>query len=127
MADARFRRHEHLRRPGDFRSVYDFRSSAANGWLTVYARPNGLSHCRLGLSVSKRIGNAVVRNRVRRLLREVFRLSKPRVAAGYDFVLIPRGRALPPLGQMLDEWPGLACHAAARAARCQEAPRDATA
>ena len=47
----RFRPHEHLRRPADFRRVYERRRSVSDGWLIVYACPNGLAYLRLGLSV----------------------------------------------------------------------------
>jgi ribonuclease P protein component len=85
-----FRPHEHLRRPADFQAVYDRRRSAADGTLVVYARENGLAHSRVGLSVSKKFGSAVRRNRLRRLLREAYRLTKEELPAGYDLVLIPR-------------------------------------
>jgi ribonuclease P protein component len=86
----RFRPNEHIRRPADFEAVYDRRRSAADGTLVVYARENGLPHSRVGLSVSKKFGKAVRRNRIRRLLREAYRLSKEEIPLGYDLVLIPR-------------------------------------
>jgi ribonuclease P protein component len=79
-----------LRRPADFQAVYDRRKSAADGTLVVYVRENGLAHSRVGLSVSKKFGSAVRRNRIRRLLREAYRLTKEELPAGYDVVLIPR-------------------------------------
>lgn len=93
----RFRPHEHLRRPADFRRVYDRRRSASDGWIIVYACENGLPHLRLGLSVSRKVGNAVVRNRLRRLYREAFRLTRHELPVGLDLVLIPRTSDEPPL------------------------------
>jgi ribonuclease P protein component len=93
----RFRKHEHLRRPADFKQVYDRRCSVSDGRLVVYGRLNGLAHARLGLSVSKRVGPAVVRNRMRRLYREAFRLTRAELPVGLDLVLIPRSTRRPEL------------------------------
>ena len=58
----------------------------------MYAKRNGLSYNRLGITVSKKIGKAVVRNRAKRRLREVYRITLPDLKSGYDFVLVARGR-----------------------------------
>jgi ribonuclease P protein component len=79
-----------LRRPADFEAVYDRRRSAADGTMVVYVRENGLKHSRIGLSVSKKFGSAVRRNRIRRLMREAYRLVKEELPSGFDLVLIPR-------------------------------------
>jgi ribonuclease P protein component len=92
-----FRPHEHLRRGSDFRRVYERRRSASDSWLIVYACPNGLAYSRLGLSVSRKVGGAVRRNRLRRLYREAYRLSRADLPTGLDLVLIPRTSEEPPL------------------------------
>jgi ribonuclease P protein component len=93
----RFRAAEHLRRPADFKRVYDRRRSVSDEWVLIYGCENGLEHLRLGLSVSRKFGNAVRRNRLRRLYREAFRLTKNDMQAGVDLVVIPRKREDPPL------------------------------
>src|SRR5207253_9192382 len=93
----RFRKAEHLRSPVDFRRVYARRCAASDAWLLVQACPNGLAFSRLGLSVSRKYGNAVKRNRLRRLYREAFRLSKHELPTGLDLVLIPRSPNRPAL------------------------------
>jgi ribonuclease P protein component len=95
-----FRPAEHLRRPTDFRRVYERRRSVSDGWLIVYACENGLPHLRLGLSVSRKVGQATHRNRLRRLYREAFRLARHTLPAGLDLVLIPRGPEAPTLADV---------------------------
>jgi ribonuclease P protein component len=73
-----------------FAAVYDARSKESRGPLSVFSRPNGLPHPRLGLSVSRRVGTAPVRNRIKRLLREAFRAHQHDLAVGYDLVVVVR-------------------------------------
>jgi ribonuclease P protein component len=103
----RFRPHEHLRRPQDFQRVYDRRRSVSDGWLIVYACENDLPHLRLGLSVSRKVGQATHRNRLRRLYREAFRLTRHEMPVGLDLVLIPRRSDLPTLDDLKRSLPRL--------------------
>jgi ribonuclease P protein component len=109
----RFRPHEHLRRAADFRRVYDRRRSVSNDWLIVYACENDLPHLRLGLSVSRKVGGAVQRNRLRRLYREAFRLTRHQMPVGMDLILIPRQPEPPTLEELKEALPRLV-HQAAR-------------
>ena len=84
-----------LRAVKDFELVFAARHSAADGRLAVYARANDLDHSRLGVSVGRKWGTAVARNRYKRAMREAFRLAQHEVAAGYDYVLTPRGTEKP--------------------------------
>jgi ribonuclease P protein component len=88
-ADLTFPKSVRLRKSGEFDAVYGVRQSAGDGVLVVHGRSNGLPHARLGLTVSRRIGNAVVRNRWKRVLREAFRQLRQRLPA-LDFVVTPR-------------------------------------
>lgn len=118
----RFRRHEHLRRPDDFRRVYDRRRSVSDRWLIVYACENGLPHLRLGLSVSRKVGIAIHRNRLRRLYREAFRLTRHEMPTGLDLVLIPRRSDEPTLAELKESLPKLVRHVARKLGSERPAP-----
>lgn len=117
MADQRFPHKYRLRRPADFERVYARRRSASNGKMTVCCCENGLTHSRIGLSVSSRVGKAVLRNRWKRLLREAFRLRRSKLPTGFDLVAIPRGGAEPELEWVSEALVRLANQAAARLAK----------
>lgn len=93
--DFRFPKRLRVRTPREFDLVYATKVHAADDVLVVNAAGNGLPHPRLGLSVSRRVGNAVVRNRWKRLIREAFRLQQHRLPAGIDLVARPRAGAKP--------------------------------
>src|SRR5437588_5316440 len=112
-----FRPAEHLRRPEDFKRVYERRRSASDDWLIVYGCPNGLPYLRLGLSVSRKVGPAVVRNRLRRLYREAFRLTRHEMPIGLDLVLIPRRSEEPALDDLKRSLPQLVGQVARRIAK----------
>ena len=92
---ARFRPHERIKDPKDFRRAFDRKRSASDEFLIVYGVENGRDYARLGMSVArKRVRKAVARNRLKRLLREAFRLGKAELPPGVDLVIVPRGPAL---------------------------------
>lgn len=79
-----------LKNSREFGSVYNTKDSAANKYLVMYLRANSLSYNRLGISVSKKVGNSVVRHRVTRLIREAYRLNRDYIIEGYDIVFVAR-------------------------------------
>jgi ribonuclease P protein component len=110
----RFRPHERIRDPGDFRRAFERRRSASDTLLIVYAIENGRDFPRLGISIGKkRVRKASARNRIKRLIREAFRLSKPELPAGIDLIVVPRGVPLS-LAQALRSLPELARAASRR-------------
>lgn len=86
-------RDQRIRTTAQFRLCYDGGVRSGDNHLLVFVRPNAGSVSRLGVSVSKKHGNAVARNRKKRLLREAFRLSQHKLSPGVDFVLVPRQRS----------------------------------
>ena len=81
---------DRLRSQQDFAKVYDARQRAGDQNLLLFAMRNELDHCRLGVSVSRKNGYAVLRARKKRLLREAFRLIRPQLPPGLDIIAIPR-------------------------------------
>lgn len=79
-----------MKTPAEFERCYARKRSASDGVLVVYACENERAHPRLGCSVSRKVGNAVVRNRYKRLFREAFRLAQHDLPPGVDLILIPR-------------------------------------
>ena len=90
MGEQRFLREHHIRSSHDFQLAYRQRCRASNGHIVVFGRKNGLMFARLGLSISRKVGPAVVRNRWKRRLREAFRLVRPQLPVGTDLVVVAR-------------------------------------
>ena len=77
----------------EFRRIYRKGRSAVSPCLVVYCQKNRRGQSRLGVTVSTKLGHAVVRNRVRRRIREIFRLSQGKMKQGYDCIVVARTRA----------------------------------
>lgn len=84
---------ESLKQNELFKNVYCSGKSYANKYLIMYIMKNDLSTNRLGISVSKKVGNSVVRHRVKRLIKESYRLNEEKIMIGYDIVVIARPNA----------------------------------
>lgn len=82
-----------LKKNKEFKKVFSEHRSFANHYLVMYASKNNLKVNRLGISVSKKVGNSVVRHRVKRLVKEAYRLNQSTIKQGYDLVVIARVRA----------------------------------
>lgn len=77
-----------------FRRLYRKGMSCANRYLVLYCRRNGTEENRVGLTVSAKLGHAVLRNRVRRRLREIYRLHEQEFLRGWDLVVVVRARGI---------------------------------
>jgi ribonuclease P protein component len=84
---------ESLKKNHQFQFVYKNGKSYANRYLVMYVKENGTERNRIGISVSKKVGNSVVRHRVTRLLRESYRLHEAVFNSGLDIVIVARASA----------------------------------
>jgi ribonuclease P protein component len=101
-----FPKSHHLRSPMEFAAVYDAKVRESRGPLLIYAMPNNLSHARIGISTSRKVGTAPRRNKIRRMLRETFRLMQYDFPGAYDFVIVVRPHepfALPEYQRLISE------------------------
>ena len=89
---AGFGRHERLRKRSEFQQVYERGAKVHGRYSTMFVLSNGLPSGRLGIAATRKLGGAVERNRAKRLIREVFRLSK--LASGFDVVIVPKRELL---------------------------------
>ena len=80
----------HIKSNNDFQKVYKNGKSLANRYLVMYIMKNNLLENRIGISVSKKVGNSVIRHRITRLIRESYRLNCNMFDGGYDIVIIAR-------------------------------------
>jgi len=79
-----------LKKNYEFKRLYNRGESAASHLMVVYCRNNGTKYNRLGITVSAKIGGAVQRNRIRRRLKEIYRLNEKSLKAGNDIVIVAR-------------------------------------
>jgi ribonuclease P protein component len=101
MASQRFPKRLRLLSAKDFERVFAARVSVSDAWIVLYGATTEAGNARLGLTVPRRIGGAVLRNRWKRLLREAFRLSQHELPA-VDLVCIPRATPPPELAQLIE-------------------------
>jgi len=90
LASEGFPKSYRLLRRSEFRRVYDQGQRRSASLATVFVRPNALPHSRLGITTPVRLGKAVLRNRLKRRLREVFRLNRENLPGGWDILVNPR-------------------------------------
>ena len=84
---------ESLKKNRDFQLLYKEGKSRANRYLVLYVKENGMEKNRFGVSVSKKVGNSVVRHRITRLIRESYRLHEDMFNSGLDMAVIARASA----------------------------------
>jgi ribonuclease P protein component len=90
ISDCQFPKSRRLRGRGVFKTIRDKGTKKSRGPLTLWAIRNDLDFSRIGISIGRMVGTAARRNRIKRLLREAFRLSQSALPAGYDWVIAPR-------------------------------------
>lgn len=102
LYDQRLRKLERLTERAQFLHVQRLGRRYSVESFVVYALPNALGYSRLGITTSRKVGNAVRRNRWRRLIREAYRCNKPQLPIGYDLVVIVKPASIPePIEQVI--------------------------
>ena len=86
----RFSRQQRIRTRAEFSAVFDRKQRSSAGPLLAFVVPNGTELTRLGISMSRRVGIAARRNRIKRMVREAFRLQQHDLPRGWDIVIVPR-------------------------------------
>ena len=79
-----------LKNSSEYAEVYNHKESLANKYLVMYILPKDQMYSRIGISVSKKVGNSVIRHRFVRLIRESYRLNKDKLKDGYNIVVVAR-------------------------------------
>jgi len=90
LVDERLPYSKRLHDPNEFQRVYDAKTAVHGPLIVIFVRANGRSTARLGVSVSSKHGNAVRRNRIKRVLRAAFRQAQSSLPPGVDYVFVPR-------------------------------------
>lgn len=115
--DQTFGKSLRLKRRADIARMFAEGVRVGDGHLLLLAAPNGLPHARFGVGVSKRHGHAVRRNRIKRLCREAFRLSRSLLPAGWDYFVLPRVGSELTLDGLAASLRSLACRAVDKTAK----------
>ncbi len=122
-----YRKRHRVRTSDEFSAVFDFKVRKSRGALTVFLKPNGVREHRLGLSIGKRVGNAVARGKAKRMIREAFRHERSGIPMGRDgcgFDLVVSVRGHDPVGlEVWREWLVGATNAAIRVVEKRDAER----
>ena len=84
---------ESLKENEEFKKIYSTGKSLANKYLIMYVKNNEMDKIRLGISVSKKVGNSVIRHRISRLIRESYRISEDSIRIGLDIIVVARAGA----------------------------------
>ena len=90
-----------LKKNAEFKAVYDAHKAKSDRYMVMYVAQNFFDHNRIGVSVSKKVANSVMRHRLGRLAKEAFRLNMQKFSSGWDIVLVMRANANPKKGSGL--------------------------
>ena len=90
MVSQKFEKNERLRLRNDFKKLFDSKGRSVNSYFVLVFRENNLGYSRIAVSIKRKFGKAVLRNKLRRQIKEIYRTNKSEFPQGYDFLFIPR-------------------------------------